>query len=116
MRRRGENISSWEVERIIQQHNDIMDVAAYPIRAELPEDEVMVSIVLHPGASMTPEALVDYCSGNMAYFMVPRFVEFRPSLPRTLTEKVEKYKLRQAAEAQIDLVWDREKAGIKLTR
>ncbi len=52
----------------------------------------------------------------MAYFMVPRYLEFRDDLPRTMSEKVEKYKLRKAAVARLDQIWDREKAGIKLRR
>ena len=84
--------------------------------ANLPEDEVMVSVVLRAGASLTPEALLAHCNANMAYFMVPRFVEFVPALPRTMTEKVEKYRLRESAQARLASVWDREKAGVRLTR
>jgi len=116
IRRRGENISSWEVERIVQNHPAVLEAAAYPVRAELPEDEVMVSVVLRPGASLTHEALVAHCNAHMAYFMVPRFVEFVDALPRTMTEKVEKYRLRDAAQARLASVWDREKAGVRLAR
>jgi crotonobetaine/carnitine-CoA ligase len=52
----------------------------------------------------------------MAYFMVPRYVEFAAELPRTMSQKVEKYKLRQAAEARLTELWDRERAGIVLQR
>ena len=116
IRRRGENISSWEVERIVQNHPAVLEAAAYPVRADLPEDEVMVSVVLRAGASLTPEALLAHCNANMAYFMVPRFVEFVPALPRTMTEKVEKYRLRESVQARLASVWDREKAGVRLTR
>src|SRR5690606_5329065 len=91
IRRRGENISSWEVERIITRHPAVREAAAFPVRAELPEDEVMVSVVLREGENLSEEALIAFCNANMAYFMVPRFVEFVSELPRTMTEKVEKY-------------------------
>ena len=103
-------------QRIVQNHPAVLEAAAYPVRADLPEDEVMVSVVLRAGASLTPEALLAHCNANMAYFMVPRFVEFVPALPRTMTEKVEKYRLRESAQARLASVWDREKAGVRLTR
>jgi crotonobetaine/carnitine-CoA ligase len=63
---------------------------------------------------MTPEELVSYCNDRMAYFAVPRYVEFRESLPKTPTTRVEKYKLRE--EGVNKDTWDREKAGYKLKR
>ena len=76
----------------------------------------MVSVVLKPGEKLGEEELVRWSEKQMAHFMVPRYIEFLPSLPRTLTEKVEKYKLRIAAEQRLASVWDREKHGIKLAR
>jgi crotonobetaine/carnitine-CoA ligase len=116
IRRRGENISSYEVEQIIGQHPAVLDVAAFAVASEMSEDEVMVSVVLRPGEPLGEEELVRWCARQMAYFMVPRYIEFLPALPRTLTEKVEKYKLRAAAEQRLASVWDREKHGIKLAR
>ena len=115
IRRRGENISSWEIEQVLQAHPDVAEVAAFPVRAES-EDEVMVTIVRRPDNALDEAAVVAYCQQHMAYYMVPRYVEFAPALPRTLTEKVEKYKLRAAAEAHMHDVWDRERAGIQVTR
>ena len=97
-------------------HDAVEDVAAYAFPAEMLEDEVMVSVVTRPGASLSEAELIVYCRDNMAYFMMPRFVEFRDGLPRTMSEKVEKYKLRQAAEERRDEIWDREKAGIEVRR
>lgn len=116
MRRRGENISSYEVENIILRHPDIIDVAAYGVKSEMSEEEVMVSVVKREGSGLTEEGLVEFCQDNMAYFMVPRFVDFVSELPKTMTEKVEKYKLRQAAEARLPSLWDRERLGIVLKR
>ena len=63
-----------------------------------------------------PEALIAHCAGNLAYFMVPRFVEFVPEFPRTLTAKIEKHRLRAEAEQDLGKFWDRDKAGIILRR
>lgn len=116
VRRRGENISAFEVEQILLQHPLVADAAVYPVRSEMSEDEVAAAIVLRPGATLTEPALTEYCAGNMAYYMVPRFVQFVPDLPRTVTQKVEKYRLRQEAERDLAALWDRERAGIRLTR
>ncbi|KAK79554.1 AMP-binding enzyme C-terminal domain protein [Bordetella bronchiseptica F4563] len=106
IRRRGENISAYEVEAIILGHPAVRQAAVYPVRSEFTEDEVAASIVLHDGQALTPEALVLHCRDNMSSFMVPRFVEFVAELPLTLTNKVEKYKLRARAEADPAALWD----------
>ncbi len=116
IRRRGENISSYEVEQIILKHPAVLDVAAFPVASEHSEDEVMVSVVPREGARLTEAAVVEHCRDNMAYFMVPRFVEIVAELPKTMTEKVEKYKLKESAEARFAQIWDREKAGIVIKR
>ena len=116
IRRRGENISSFEVEQIILKHPAVLDVAAFAVSSEHSEDEVMVAVVLREGDSLSEAELVAHCADNMAYFMVPRFVEKVAQLPKTMTEKVEKYKLRHDAQARLDRIWDRDKAGIVVKR
>lgn len=116
IRRRGENISSFEVEQIILKHGAVLDVAAFPVASEYSEDEVMVTVVLREGEALSPPELIRHCQQNMAYYMVPRFVEFVDALPRTMTEKVEKYKLRTDAERRLASIWDRERAGIVVER
>jgi len=116
IRRRGENISSFEVEQIILKHPAVLDVAAFPVTSEYSEDEVMVAVVIGEGHVLCEADVIEHCSNNMAYFMVPRYVEFAAELPRTMTEKVEKYKLKQEAEKRLSTVWDREKAGIIVKR
>ena len=116
IRRRGENISSWEVEQVILRHPAIMEAAVFPVQSEMSEDEVMASIVCRPGQVLDPVELVRFCEANMAYFMVPRFIEFLDTLPKTMTEKVQKSALKEAAQARLGEVWDREKAGIVLRR
>ena len=116
IRRRGENISSYEVEQLILKHSAVLEVAAFPVTSEHSEDEVMVSVVPREGAILNEVELIEHCRDNMAYFMVPRFVEIVAELPKTMTEKIEKYKLREAAETRLREIWDREKAGIIIKR
>ena len=116
MRRRGHNISSFEVEQILLKHPAIQEVAAYAVESEYSEDEVMVSVICRPGQTIEPAELVHFAKDNMIYYMVPRYVEIVTEMPLTMSGKVEKYKLRARAEADLSAVWDRERAGIVVTR
>jgi len=99
IRRRGENISSWEVEQVLLAHPAVAGVAVYPVRSELAEDEVMAAVVAKHGAAADADALVAelwaWCEPRLPYFAVPRFVELMPDLPRTENGKVQKFKLRE---------------------
>jgi crotonobetaine/carnitine-CoA ligase len=114
IRRRGENISSYEVERVINAHPKVAESAVIPVPSEVGEDEVKAVVILKEGETLDPAELVAFCEANMARFAVPRYVEYIPELPRTPTQKVEKYKLRNAGVTPS--TWDREKAGYKLER
>ncbi|MCL5957737.1 MAG: AMP-binding protein [Chloroflexi bacterium] len=114
LRRRGENISSFEVEKVINSHPAVLESAAVAVKSELGEDEVMVCMTLKPGESLTPLELIKYCEERMAYFMVPRYLRFVEALPKTPTQRVEKYRLRD--EGVTPNTWDREAAGYKLKR
>jgi crotonobetaine/carnitine-CoA ligase len=116
IRRRGENISAYEVELILSRHPSIMEVAAIPVASEMSEDDVMVYVVLQPGATLSHADVVHFAAENMSYFMVPRFVEFIEKLPKTASEKIEKYKLKQDAQARRSELWDREREGIVVKR
>jgi crotonobetaine/carnitine-CoA ligase len=116
IRRRGENISAYEVELILSRHPEVYEAAAVPVASELGEDEVMVYVVLRPGSALTHEEVVHFCSANMAYYMVPRFVDFIHALPKTASEKIEKYKLKQDAQSRREALWDREREGIEVRR
>lgn len=113
IRRRGENISSWEVERAVNAHPAVLESAAVGVPSELGEEEVKVVVVLRPGATLDPLELVRWCEERLAYFAVPRYIEFRDSLPKTATERVEKYKLKAEG---VGNAWDREAAGYRLKR
>ena len=114
LRRRGENISSFEVERAINSHPSVLESAAVAVKSELAEDEVKICVVMKPGMTVTPEDLTKFAADRMPYFTVPRYIEFLDALPKTPTERVQKYQLRQAGITAN--TWDREKAGIKLER
>lgn len=118
IRRRGENISAFEVEEVIRTHPAVADVAVYPVRAETSEDEVAVTITLRSdvGTNFSYDSLIEYCSHNLAYFMVPRYVQIVKEMPMTLSQKIEKYKLRRQAEADLSALWDRERAGVTVER
>jgi carnitine-CoA ligase len=116
IRRRGENISSFEVEQIIIAHDAVAEAAVFPVKIEINDEEIGATIVLKPGCSVTETEIIAHCQKNMAYFMVPRFVQFREVLPMTENGKVEKYKLQSDAQSSLPSFWDREKAGVKLTR
>jgi len=105
MRRRGENISSFEVERSVAGHPAVLECAAIPAPSELGEDEVMVCVVLKEHQTVTAKALSAWCEANMAGFMVPRFYRFMPTLPKTPTARIEKYRLRQ--DGVTTDTWDR---------
>jgi carnitine-CoA ligase len=114
IRRRGENISSYEVEQVLLAHPDIDMAAVFPARSELAEDEVMVAIIARPGAAITPIELMQFCAQRLPYFAVPRFVDFVADLPRTENGKVRKYELRERGVTAS--TWDRETSGYRLKR
>jgi carnitine-CoA ligase len=109
IRRRGENISSFEVEQVLLSHPDVGNAAVFPVPAELAEDEVMAAVVRRPGSTLSERALYEFCRLRLAYFAVPRFIEFVDALPTTENGKVQKYKLRERGVGVA--TWDREAAG-----
>jgi crotonobetaine/carnitine-CoA ligase len=114
IRRRGENISSQEVENVIKRHPEVLDCAILAVPSELGEDEVKAYVVPRPGGVVTPEEVVYWCSEHLAYFKVPRYVEMRDDLPRTPSLRVRKDLLRREREDLIAGCFDREAAGIRL--
>jgi crotonobetaine/carnitine-CoA ligase len=116
IRRRGENISSFEVEQIIAAHSAVAEAAVFPIKVEANDEEVGAALVLKEGHAVSEGEIIAHCQKNMAYFMVPRFIQFRRELPMTQNGKVEKYRLQQDARDSLASFWDRERAGIQLAR
>ncbi|KPL52259.1 AMP-dependent synthetase [Prosthecomicrobium hirschii] len=114
IRRRGENISSFEVESELLAHPSVREAAAVAVKNEIAEDEVLAVVALREGMSLDPVELIEFLRPRMPHFMIPRYVRVVDALPRTPTSKIEKFKLRDeglAADA-----WDREAAGIQVKR
>ncbi|HTH80786.1 MAG TPA: AMP-binding protein [Ramlibacter sp.] len=116
IRRRGENISAFEVEQIIARHPGVAGAAVFPIATSANDEEVAAVIVRKPEAALDEVDLITHCQKNMAYFMVPRYLQFRDELPTTMSQKVEKFKLRQDLESDLAQAWDREAAGVVVAR
>ena len=108
IRRRGENISAFEVEEVVKLHPAVLDAAAYGVPSELTEDDVMVAVVLRPNVVFDASELTEFCAERMARHMVPRYVDTVAVLPRTPTEKVRKDELRERGVTAT--TWDRERA------
>jgi crotonobetaine/carnitine-CoA ligase len=106
LRRRGENISSWEVEREINAHPAVLESAIFGVPSDLGEDDVMAVVILKEGENLTPEELIRHCEERMAKFMVPRYLEFRDALPKTETHRVQKSELKRAGVGPN--TWDRD--------
>lgn len=114
LRRRGENISSFEVEQHIIELPHVEEVAVVAVPSDTAEDEVKAVIVLAPGATFDPVGTLGELYRRMPYFMVPRYLEVVDSLPRNATLKVLKAQLRASGVSAN--VWDCEAAGIRITR
>jgi carnitine-CoA ligase len=114
IRRRGENISSMEVEQEINAHPDVLETAVIPVAAEVGEQEVMAVIVPKPGRTPAPEALIAFLNDRLPYFMVPRYLEFVAELPKTPTGKIQKFDLRERGITE--QTWDRVQAAVPIRK
>ncbi len=114
IRRRGENVSSYEVEQVLLSHPSIAAAAVFPVGSELAEDEVMAAVVPEAGAVLDPVELVRFCETRMPHFAVPRYVDLVDDLPRTENGKVRKVALRERGVGPS--TWDREAAGVTVAR
>ena len=108
IRRRGENISSFEVENMVSSHPNISEAAAIAVKVSeegrYSEDEVMIVVVLEEGKDLAPEEIIEFLKPIMPKFMIPRFIKFRDNLPKTPTNRVQKVKLRE--EGVTSDTWD----------
>jgi crotonobetaine/carnitine-CoA ligase len=116
IRRRGENVSSMEVEKQVGDHPGIREAAAIGVKAgegASSEDEILIVCVAE-GAAPDPAELTHWLAERIPYFMVPRYIRFVESLPKTPTERVQKTRLRE--EGVTPDTFDREAAGITIKR
>lgn len=109
-RRRGENVSSFEVESVVNGHPAVAESAVVAVPSEMTEDDLELAVVLQPGAALDPAELIEYLVPRIPYFTVPRYVEVLDELPKTPTQKVQKAVLR--ANGLTEGTWDREAHGI----
>jgi crotonobetaine/carnitine-CoA ligase len=110
IRRRGENISSFEVEDAVRTHPDVVECAAYPIPSEQSDDEVMVALVLEDGATLDVEPFFEHLFPLMPRYAVPRYLRVMTELPKTPTQRVRKVELREQGLTSDTI--DREALGI----
>ena len=110
LRRRGENISSFEVERILMRHPALADVAVHAVPSELTEDDLKVTATPKEGAAVAEDELFRWCIDELPYFALPRFIELRAELPRSPVGRVLKRELRD--EVATDAWWDADASGI----
>lgn len=114
IRRRGENISAWEVEQVLLQHESIEAAAVIPVPSELGEDDVMACVVARAGKRIDPVELMRFCEPRLAYFAIPRYVDLLDELP--LTENGKIWKLRLRERGITSTTWDRDVAGVTIKR
>jgi crotonobetaine/carnitine-CoA ligase len=112
IRRRGENIASYEVERMINEHPAVAESGIVGVSNELGDEDIKVFLRLKPGATVDPLEFVKWCEGRMAYFQVPRFVDFIDAFPKTPSERIRKDALSRDTSRCFDL----EKSGYRLQR
>jgi crotonobetaine/carnitine-CoA ligase len=114
LRCRGENVSSFELERTFMAHSEIAQIAVHAVGQQNAEDEIKATVVLREGATVTTKELCLWAIDRLPYFAVPRYFEFRASLIVNPTGKVLKYRLRE--EGVTADTWDRQAAGIEVRR
>jgi fatty-acyl-CoA synthase len=102
--RRGENVYPREVEEFLYGHPDVADVQVFGVPDQRYGEELAAWVILHPGATAGPEELREHCRGKIAHFKVPRYFKVVDAFPMTVTGKVQKFKLREAAIAELGLV------------
>ncbi len=114
LRRRGENISSFEMEAAFSDHPDIAEVAVHAVPSDKGEDDVKITAILRDGTTLTEEALFHWSLDVVPYYALPRYIEFRSNLPKNPQGRVLKYLLRD--EGKTDVTWDLEESGIQVPK
>lgn len=113
IRRRGENISSYEVENAVVDHRAVEEAAAVGVPSELGEEEIKIVVKTEPGRDVDPLELIKHCEARLAYFKVPRYVEFTDAFPKTETERIQKNELKKAGVGES---WDRDDVDYEVSK
>lgn len=114
LRRRGENVSSVEVEAVVLGHPAVAEAAAVAVPSDLGEDDILLAVVLRPGTAIDHAELLDFCAARMPYFCVPRYIEELDELPKNAIGRIRKDLLR--ARGLTAGAWDRESHGYTVRR
>ena len=114
MRRRGENISSYELEVVFAKHPAVADLAVHAVPSPQLEDDIKVTLVLRDGSSATPEEIYRWSLDKVPYFALPRYLEIRDDLPRSPLGKILKGELRD--DGITEGTWDADTSGIKVEK
>lgn len=112
VRRRGVNISAWEVERIVLTHDAIEECALIGVPSEMGDDDLKLFIRPAPGQNPDPLELIRWCEARMPYFQIPRYIEGIDEFPKTPTQRIKKSDLSRSVEACFDL----DRSGYKIGR
>ena len=112
VRRRGVNISAWEVERIVLTHDDIEECALIGVPSEMGDDDLKLFIRATPGREPAPLDLIRWCESRMPYFQIPRYIEPIDEFPKTPTQRIKKSDLSRSVSGSFDL----EASGYKIGR
>ena len=114
LRRRGENVSSVEVETVVTRHPAVLEAAVVGVPSDLGEDDILLFVTVQPGCALDYAELLDFCGARMPYFSVPRYVEIVSELPKTVIGRIRKDVLR--AQGVGTAAWDRETHGYIVSR
>jgi carnitine-CoA ligase len=112
LRRRGENVSAWEVERVINEHPSVAESAVIGVDNELSDQDIKAFIRLKPGQTLAPLDLIKWCELRMPHFQLPRFIELIDAFPKTPTERIRKELLPRSVEKS----WDLDASGYRPSR
>jgi fatty-acyl-CoA synthase len=105
--RGGENVYPREIEEYLYRHPAIADVSVIGVPDKKFGEELCAWIILKPGEALTPEAVRDFCQGQIAHYKIPRHIRFVEAFPTTVTGKVQKFAMREAMIAELDLVLEK---------
>jgi len=112
IRRRGENISAWEVERVLNSHPLIQESAVVGVPAEVGEEDLKAFIQCVPGAVLDPVELIRWCEPRMPYYQIPRYIAWVNGFDKTPTQRIRKKSLSRDTRD----CWDLERSGVQIKR
>jgi crotonobetaine/carnitine-CoA ligase len=114
LRRRGENISTYEVEQVLLHYPGLVEVAVHGVPSEIGDEEVKACLRLAPDTAFDPRHFLDFCVAGLPYYAVPRFIEIMDELPRSPVGRIQKFQLK--ARGVTPETFDRETIGYHVSR